>query len=79
MKNNISIFEEGELEKMGYRVTQTDNYAYNKLKTTLINDYSKHNYGSILENDLRFGEVTIKHKSKPLANLVVILGTDSIK
>lgn len=78
-KAGLAALYKTKLERLGYRVTQTANYAYNKLTETLINDYSSHNYGALLESDLKFGEVKIKQKAKPLASLVVILGKDSIK
>lgn len=78
-KTGLAAKYKTKLETLGYRVTYTDNYKYKKYSYTLINDYSKHDYGNVLLGDLKLGTVKVKSKSKPKASLVVILGTDCLK
>ena len=66
-----------KLEALGYKVTQTGNYPYEKYATTRINDYSNQDSGNIILKDLKFGSVIKKQKTKPLASIVIILGKDS--
>lgn len=66
-----------KLEALGYSVTQIDNYKYKIYSETIINDYSKQGYGDILSHDLKFGNVIKKRKAKPLASIIIILGSDS--
>lgn len=67
-----------KLEALGYTVAKTDNYPYKKYKTTIINDYSKQGYGTIISGDLKFGNIVKKQKAKPVASIVIILGRDSV-
>jgi hypothetical protein len=78
-KQGLAATYKGELEKLGYKIIQTGNYAYKKYSNTIINDYSKKGFGATLKADMAFGKVMKKQKSKQSADLVVILGTDSIK
>ena len=78
-KSGLADEYKTKLQALGYRITKTDNYIYKKYETTIINDYSKKGYGEILSKDLNFGNILIKEKAKPLASVVVILGTDSLK
>jgi polyisoprenyl-teichoic acid--peptidoglycan teichoic acid transferase len=78
-KHGLAALYKSKFEKLGYSVTQTANYAYKKYSYTIINDYSKQGYGAVLYKDMNFGKIVKKQNKKPLADLVVILGTDSIK
>ena len=77
--NGLAAKYKTKLEKLGYKVTQTGNYPYEKFSGTIINDYSKSGYGAILKDDLNIGKLVVKDKNKKLANIVIILGADSIK
>ena len=66
-----------KLETLGYKVTQTGNYSYKRYKSTIVNDYSNQGFGSTIILDLKFGNVIKKQKAKPLASIVIILGSDS--
>jgi LCP family protein required for cell wall assembly len=72
----VSIYK-AKLETLGYKVTHTGNYKYRRYSTTVINDYSNQNFGDTLLEDLKFGNIVKKQKSKPLASIVIILGSDS--
>lgn len=78
-KAGLAALYKIKLKNLGYKVTQTGNYVYKKYSETLINDYSNKGDGNILYNDLNLGKVKQKQNSKPLADIVVILGADSIK
>lgn len=67
-----------KLESLGYNVTSIGNYT-KKQDFTIINDYSKSDYGQALFNDLGFGDVTEKQNSDTNSDVVIILGDDSIK
>jgi polyisoprenyl-teichoic acid--peptidoglycan teichoic acid transferase len=67
-----------KLEKLGYRITNTDNYIYKKYSYTIINDYSNSDYGDTILKDLGLGKIVRKNKAKPMASLVIILGSDSL-
>lgn len=78
-KQGLAAEYKTKLEGLGYKVVQTGNYSYKKYSYTIINDYSKKECGNVLYNDLKFGKIVKKQNKKIAANLVVILGTDSIK
>lgn len=78
-KHGLAALYKHKLTRLGYHVTQTGNYAYEKHETSLIDDFGNGGYGKLLKNDLGFGSIVLKNRAKPLANLVVILGEDSIK
>ena len=72
-----------ELTSLGYTVLGTSNYS-KKISSTVIRDYSQDEYGSTVSEDMKLGDVVEKDaKDKdntyPDANIVVILGTDSVK
>jgi LCP family protein required for cell wall assembly len=67
-----------KLQEQGYEVVKIANYT-KKLDATLINDYSSENYGNTVYDDLQFGKVVEKSGGDTNANVVVILGKDSVK
>lgn len=67
-----------DFENLGYNVISTGNYS-KKQDFTLINDYSKMNYGQTILNDLGFGDVKEKQSESTESDVVVILGDDSVK
>jgi polyisoprenyl-teichoic acid--peptidoglycan teichoic acid transferase len=76
-KAGLAAEYKNKLETLGYNVIKTDNYPYKKYSSTIINDYSKGGFGDMLLGDLKIGNVIKKHKARPIASVVVILGSDS--
>lgn len=67
-----------DFESLGYTVISIGNYT-KKQDFTLINDYSKSNYGQAIFKDLGFGDVLEKQSENTDSDVVVILGEDSVK
>jgi LCP family protein required for cell wall assembly len=76
--NGLASKYKKEFSEMGYNVVQIGNYS-KKLETTVINDYSKEGYGQVLFDDIAIGNVVEKENENATANVVVILGKDSVK
>jgi polyisoprenyl-teichoic acid--peptidoglycan teichoic acid transferase len=67
-----------KLQSFGYKVVEIGNYPYEKCATTTIQDYSRLDYGDTVIHDLKFGNVLDKQNTKSTANVVIVLGGDSI-
>jgi LCP family protein required for cell wall assembly len=76
--NGLASKYKSKMEDMGYDVVSVGNYS-KKLKRSVINDYSKREYGNFVKEDLNFGEVVDKSSKKYRAHVVVILGEDVVK
>lgn len=76
--NGLAAEYKTKLHSLGYNVIGTGNYS-KKLLTTTINDYSSNNYGNAVYNDLNIGVVKQRSSNEVKSDVVIILGTDSIK
>lgn len=76
--NGLASGYKKEMEELGYKVVEIGNYS-EKIETTIINDYSGRDYGESVKSDLGLGRVVDKRNENSKVNVVVILGTDSVK
>lgn len=69
---------QNDIENLGYNVVSIGNYTEIQ-KSTIINDYSRNNYGQALQKDLGFGKIYEEQIEGNEYDIVVILGNDSVK
>lgn len=75
--NGLASKYKNILEEKGYKVVETGNYG-KKLKTTQIKEYSEKEAGEEISSDIGFGTV-LKGKESSNSDIVIILGSDSLK
>ena len=76
--NGLASNYKDKLRDKGYDVTEIGNYN-KKLNKTVIKVYNKDEYGTILKGDLKFGKIEKEKDKNSPVDVVVILGSDSIK
>ncbi len=67
-----------QLLTAGYKNVNVGNYS-KKLKNTIIEDYSDKDYGKTVMDDIGVGDLSEKQSKDSSADIVVILGMNSVK
>ena len=76
--NRLASNYKDKLRDKGYDVIGIGNYD-KKLNKTVIKVYNRDDYGTILKGDLKFGKIENEKDKNSSVDIVVILGSDSIK
>jgi polyisoprenyl-teichoic acid--peptidoglycan teichoic acid transferase len=76
--NGLALSYKEKMENLGYEVVEIGNYS-ERLEETIINDFSGKEYGDFVKQDIKLGKVVEKQDVDSKVNVVVILGTDSVK